>query len=631
VPLHRVLGESIRIIIRQPSTLLVPLEALLIGAVAVLLVWWVGEPGNTGARVAIWWFAGFILWVYTSAAVWGSAIDAAGGGFSVRHFWKHGIVYFVRTFLAAALALVHLIPAAALSIFAILMWGTIYNNARSQLDFVYLQTVMRYAIWCYLAIGVAWLINCLWASWRLVVEWPSLLASGIQGREVRGHILQARKSEVTALWLCLIILTGAVIFLFTMLGMFSFFGVVRGEIQNVFSIYGGGGMPTYNPFGNVGAPTTLPSISISEALRAIGPHSPSVPVSVPVVSQINTPFIKSLVALFVAWVLSYLLQTCTSLLCVVYYRFAGGSAAWFLPGTARHNGTVKRRSTASPLTRREVVSTAGPPSNARKPIVERLTRGRERLRSALHNIVKKGTRVSTKLPEARELMSARLSQQWARSRELFNDMVPVVSRVVAAVGAELPDFRPLVTGKILPLVRELLTALEHGPRTFTRDITARSATAIPVAAFTLLGLGVMIGWGGALGICLLAAIVGFAFGIAVLRVGVAAERFIIPNRSQTAIAPESAQMDLAGATVGVLFGAALVLLVSVVLRFFGAASFGITSALNSLAIGTVFPLTAALISLRGLTGWRAILVAGLFTTSILCAWLFLLELIVPIL
>jgi hypothetical protein len=249
----------------------------------------------------------------------------------------------------------------------------------------------------------------------------------------------------------------------------------------------------------------------------------------------------------------------------------------------------------------------------------------------LHNIVKKGTRVSTKLPEARELMSARLSQQWARSRELFNDMVPVVSRVVAAVGAELPDFRPLVTGKILPLVPELLTALEHGPRTFTRDITARSATAIPVAAFTLLGLGVMIGWGGALGICLLAAIVGFAFGIAVLRVGVAAERFIIPNRSQTAIAPESAQMDLAGATVGVLFGAALVLLVSVVLRFFGAASFGITSALNSLAIGTVFPLTAALISLRGLTGWRAILVAGLFTTSILCAWLFLLELIVPIL
>jgi hypothetical protein len=52
-------------------------------------------------------------------------------------------------------------------------------------------------------------------------------------------------------------------------------------------------------------------------------------------TEVKKIILTAPVPVFTAWALLCVFEMLKSLFCVVYYRLAGGGAAWFLPGTAK--------------------------------------------------------------------------------------------------------------------------------------------------------------------------------------------------------------------------------------------------------------------------------------------------------
>lgn len=625
----RAIGEAARLIRRQPSILLIAVQALIVEGVWLGLASLYGGSGGDGAAVALLYLiGGTAAFLYASAGIWGGLVSVAGGSFRWQRFWLHGFLYLGRTITVLVIACLMFLPAFIASI-VMIIGATASASFPSSHPYGAPAAPGSYMPYLLLITCIVWVLNFLWASQRLVVTAPAIAASGGERGPVTERIQRERSWEVTGLWLALLALGGIVAILSAALGLLFAVGGIVAELHYLFAMFGIGGTSPFSPFGGAAAPKTIPNLS--QLLGAAGPNAPGGGLSVPAPTPPTAFLVVSVGSAFANGALYYLFQTFAGLAALVYYRSAGGSSAWFPLDMAKPPPAGEPRVTPPPFPAREAAPPPEPSTATRELFTARVARHRARLGSVFHSIAASASRPGAARAEHSAVsdapMTGNLAAQWAQRRPDFHKIARVAIQTVTAMIGELPDFRPLLRGKIFPHLPELFAAPEHAAAGWPSGVASRAAAAIPVAAFTLLELGVMIGWGYSFGDCLLGAVIGFAFGVAALRIGAAAERLMIARMIQVEISQEAAEMDIAAASTGLLLAAAFALLIAIVLRASGTQSLTTTSVLNGLSVGTLFPAATRLISARRLVGWPAVSAAAVFTVSILCAWMFLLWLV----
>jgi hypothetical protein len=533
--------ESIRIIGRQPAILLVVVQAAIVEWVATLASFSLGFDFAMllGA-------VGVFIPFYTSAGIWGSLIDATDGALRPLRFWIYGFKYIGRSLRACITILVLSLP-----IYGIYLLGFFGFSLGIQRSLSLTLIVL--------------LVYILWASRRLLVVLPAIFASG--ETTIAKRIIRERGGEVTVLWLSLIPLSCIFIATGLSLVLLTVSSATVGVLQSVFDLLTGAS-PT-SPFAIPGV--TAPTIHFANP-GASGPL-PTAPT--------NTFLILSRALELAGLTLWNLFQTFLCLASLVYYRSAGGSAAWFSLGATRPIRPAKPAPGPSPASavRTTETPTASP------------------LRTEETPTEKMGHRAAE-----RALRQAVLAVDWTWLR--------------------VPDFRPLLTGKLLPHLQFLLATPERAISAWPPDISPRAAGAIPVVAFTLLGLAAMIGRGGGLGACLVGAIFGFAFGIFALHAGAAFERRVIARKASPDIDSESSELDLSVASVALCLGAVFTLLVTVLWRVsFFALPLIATIMLSGLSIGMTFSPAVSLFIARRLDERIAVGAAAAITVSIVFAWM----------
>jgi len=557
------LVESIRIIGRQPAILLIFIQAVFVESTTTFagssLSFYTGSSSQF--YLATLWLL-FVL-LYTFAGIWGSLIDATDRALQPLRFWIYGFTYLARSVGALLWSIVLFLPAFVITTMIVFI-GILYAEngfgAPSPRGPQVIQTLFELML-------IVWLANFLWASRRLLIQLPGIFASGRTSLAAR--IIRERGWEVTALWLSLIALSFIFIAAEISLGLLSAISGMAGLFSSVLGSFGGAvpmapfGIPQGGVFG-----AATPTISFAF------PGGPSVAPAAPG----NGFTTLSLALQLASWTLLSLFETFGCLASLVYYRSAGGSAEWFSLGATRPIRPVKP-------------TPAAPPGRTAETHPDPALRTKETL-----------TEKTGQKAAERVLRQAVLTVDWLR--------------------LSVPDFRPLLTGKLLPHVQSLLAAPERGVSAWPPDISPRAAGAIPVAAFTLLGLAAMIGSGGGLGACLVGGIFGFGFGIVALRVSAAFERRVIARKAAIDIGREASELDLSVASLALSISAVFTLLVTVLWRvsFVGLPLIG-TVMMSGVSIGMIFSPAVTLFIARRLDVWPALCTAAAITASALFAWM----------
>ena len=567
--------ESTRVILRQPAILLVVVQATIVESVATL----VGSSLGFSMGPSLGFYCAILLnlfvILYTCAGLWGSLIDATDGALQPLRFWIYGISYIGRSLEAFLWSIVLFLPAAGATMLIGLI-GTIYigNSFGAPNSFRAPSSSGLQIIPALFGLTlIVWFVNFLWASRRLLIEFPAIFASGGTGNVVT-TILRERKLEVTALWLSLIALGCIFIAVPISLGALSAISGIVGAFQSVLGSFGGA-TPTI-PFGIPGG---------------FGPSPAAPPFSL-----FNNFLVLSFALQLAAWAVWNVFQTFSSLASLVYYRSAGGSAAWFPIGVPR---AARDQKWTRPVPPAEPEPSARPVGAAETP-----------------------KEMTGHIGAGRGDRTAGSAVDWAWLRPLLRGLAEAAGKATASLSGVLPDFRPLLTGKLLPHVQLLLAAPERGVSAWPSDISPQAAAAIPVAAYTLLGLAAMIGRGGAFGVCLACGILGFAFGIVALRAGAAFERMVIAKKAATDIGREASELDLSVASLAPALGAVITLSVTVLWRvsFVSLPLIG-TGVLSGVSMGMMFSPTVTLFIAHRLDAWSAIFAAAAITALIVFAWM----------
>ena len=349
-----------------------------------------------------------------------------------------GFKYIVRSLEALILSIILFLPAFGISIVMIFIGTISIRNsfgAPSPRGLQVIQTLFELT-------SIVWLVNFLWATRRLLIYTPAIFTSDSMGSGntrtlLANGIIRERGGEVTALWLSLIALSCIFIAVEIGLGLLSAISGTAGAFLSVLGFFGGAHPTT---------PFSIPQGGL------FGGAVPTMPFGIPggtgvaPTAPVNGFTVISLALQLALWTLSILVGTFLCLASLVYYRAAGGGAAWFPVGVTSPVRPAKPNPPA-------------PAAGTKETPTEK----------AGHTATATGVRA----PDIAVL--------WAWLR--------------------LPDFRPLLTGKLLPHVQFLLAAPERSISAWPPDISPRAAVVIPVVAFTLLGLSAMIGNGGGFGAC----------------------------------------------------------------------------------------------------------------------------------